>query len=166
LDLGKGDERGPQAGKPMRRRTEIRDRTCTHPRCRTPAHGTDGDHIQEWARGGATRDGNIGSACRHDHRLRHEGGWIVTQPDPGHLVSTSRLGVHLLRTSAADHLDLPDPILRAPLYRHQMPRRDTDQNDPTHGDGVPVWQEPARLELAPERDPAPDPDQSDESPPF
>lgn len=163
---GEIDERGPRRpGRPMRRRTEIRDRTCTHPRCRTPAHGTDGDHIHEWARGGATRDANIGSACRHDHRLRHEGGWIVTQPRPGHLIWTSRLGVRYDVRPPLIIQDLPDPMPR-PLYRQQAPRHDAGQSDPDPADDAPIWHEPTRLEPAPPSNPTTRPDPGDEIPPF
>ncbi|HEU5156326.1 MAG TPA: DUF222 domain-containing protein [Streptosporangiaceae bacterium] len=145
---GGGDERGPRApGKPMRRRTEIRDRTCTHPRCRTPAHGTDGDHIQEWARGGATRDGNIGSACRHDHRLRHEGGWRVVKLASDRLVWISRLGMHYRVRPPLIIQPLLDPAPREPAPPHQPDG---------HEDG-PIWRDPSALPTEPGR-PPPRPD--------
>ena len=110
-DAGRG---GRRLGRPLRRRTEIRDRTCVHPRCRAPAHGGDGDHTQDWARGGGTHEGNIGSVCRHDHRLKHEGGWIVRQPLPGHFVWTSRLGRDYHSRPPLIIQPLPDPIPRDP----------------------------------------------------
>jgi hypothetical protein len=109
------DARGPRSpGKPMRRRTEIRDRTCVHPRCRTPARRTDGDHTEDWARGGATKDDNLGSVCCHDHRLKHEGGWTVTQPLPGHFQWMSRLGRPYYVRPRLIMPPLPDPIPRDP----------------------------------------------------
>jgi hypothetical protein len=145
---GGGDERGPRRpGKPMRRRTEIRDRTCTNPRCRTPANGTDGDHIQEWARGGATREGNIGSACRHDHRLRHEGGWRVVKLPSGQLVWISRLGVHYRVPPPLIIQPLPDPVPRESSPSYQL----DDQED------VPIWREPAASPAGPGRSPPLDP---------
>jgi hypothetical protein len=32
---------------------------------------------------GIVPDVNLGDACRHDHRLKHEGGWQLHQPEPG-----------------------------------------------------------------------------------
>ncbi|HEU5156994.1 MAG TPA: DUF222 domain-containing protein [Streptosporangiaceae bacterium] len=105
---------GRSPGRPLRRSTEIRDRTCVHPQCRAPAHGTDGDHTHDWANGGATRDGNIGSLCRHDHRLKHEGGWTLTQPRPGHFEWSSRLGRHYHVDPPLIIQSFPDPIPRDP----------------------------------------------------
>jgi HNH endonuclease len=131
----------------MRRRTEIRDRTCTHPRCRTPAHGTDGDHIQQWARGGATQDDNIGSACRHDHRLRHEGGWRVVQLANTQLVWISRLGIHYRVPPPLIIQPLPDPVPREPVPTYQ----------PDDHDSGPSWREPTPPPVEPGRPPPPDP---------
>ena len=149
------DERGPRSpGKPLRRRTEIRDRTCTHPRCRAPAHGTDGDHTQDWAHGGATWDGNIGSACRHDHRLKHEGGWQVHQLEPGRLIWTSRLGMHYAVRPPLIIQPLPDPAPRQPAPSH-LPDDHPD---------TPIWREPPASPIQPARPPPP-PD-LDEPVPF
>jgi hypothetical protein len=147
-DETRRDERGPRSpGKPMRRRTEIRDRTCIHPRCRTPAHGTDGDHIQQWARGGATWDGNIRSACRHDHRLRHDGGWRVVQLASGRLVWISRLGVHYGVRPPLIIQRLLDPAPREPAPPHQ----------PDDHEVSPIWREPPASSAEPGRSPPPDP---------
>jgi hypothetical protein len=51
--------------------------------CRAPAHNTDTDHTHDHAHGEATADHNLGTPCRHDHRLKHEGGWQLHQPEPG-----------------------------------------------------------------------------------
>jgi hypothetical protein len=66
-------------GAVLRRSLEIRDRSCTMIDCRAPAHTTDKDHTH----GGPTLAPNLGDACRHDHRLKHEGGWQLHQPEPG-----------------------------------------------------------------------------------
>ena len=71
-------------GAALRRHLQIRDRACAGPGCRAPAHHTDQDHTVDHARGGPTLDWNLGAACRHDHRLKGEGGWNLTQPEPGH----------------------------------------------------------------------------------
>jgi hypothetical protein len=147
------DQRGPRTpGRPTRRRTEIRDRTCTHPRCRAPANGTDGDHTQDWAHGGATREGNIASACRHDHRLKHEGGWHVVQPEPGHLVWTSRLGIHYDVPPPLITQPLPDPAPREPMSSYQ-----TDNRDDVFIWSI--WREPVGPATEPGRSPPPDPDE-------
>ena len=71
-------------GTALRRHLQIRDRACAGPGCRAPARHTDQDHTVDHARGGPTLHWNLGAACRHDHRLKGEGGWSLTQPEPGH----------------------------------------------------------------------------------
>jgi HNH endonuclease len=69
-------------GAALRRWISVRDRTCVFPGCRVPAHRADADHTTEHARGGSTTDDNLGPGCRHDHRLRHDGGWRIVQTRP------------------------------------------------------------------------------------
>ena len=69
-----------------------RDRTCRAPGCRVPARAADIDHTIDHATGGLTSHDNLAILCRHHHRLKHEGGWRVTQPAPGTLVWTSPAG--------------------------------------------------------------------------
>lgn len=71
---------------------KARDRTCRAPGCRVPARHTDLDHIRDWARGGPTARANLGALCRHDHRLKHEGGWRHRQIAAGVFAWTSALG--------------------------------------------------------------------------
>jgi hypothetical protein len=139
----------PQAREPgasLRRHTQIRDRTCVHPGCRAPAAHTDSDHTHAWAHGGATRDDNLGAICRHDHRLKHEGGWQVTQSASGHFVWTSRLGRRYHVRPPLIIQPLPDPIPRAIRYGFPPPRRDPD--------GEPAAENPRRS------------DPTEEVPPF
>jgi hypothetical protein len=68
----------------LRRYVEARDRTCSFPGCLRPAQQCDIDHARPHGDGGATAAGNLDPACKHHHRLRHEGGWTLTQPQPGH----------------------------------------------------------------------------------
>jgi hypothetical protein len=151
---GRRDSR--RAGAALRRRTEIRDRTCTHPGCRAPAHGTDGDHTRDWPDGGPTQDDNIASTCRHDHRVKHQGGWKVTQPRPGELIWTSRLG-HTYQVPPPLIIEpLPDPIPRDPPPDFVPLSEETD---------TPTWREPAQSEPDPEPPPAP-PSDPGEPPPF
>lgn len=67
----------------QRRHVESRQTTCSFPGCRHPSTDTDMDHSVEVTRGGPTLIENLGPACRHDHRLRHEGGWKFEQPAVG-----------------------------------------------------------------------------------
>ena len=76
------------AGAALRRHVQIRDRTCVHPGCRCPARHAELDHTIDHAHGGLTTDTNSGPACSHDHQLKHDGGWRLTQPEPGHFVWT------------------------------------------------------------------------------
>ncbi len=87
-----GDPAARLPGAALRRWITVRDRTCSFPGCRVPAHRADADHSVEHAAGGETVDTNLGPSCRHDHRLRHEGGWTITQTQPGNFTWTSRLG--------------------------------------------------------------------------
>jgi hypothetical protein len=84
------DQRFPGAA--LRRYLEVRDRHCMGPGCRAPARGSDLDHTRGHACGGTTVEDNLQPLCRHDHRLKHDGGWALRQPEPGRFVWTSRLG--------------------------------------------------------------------------
>lgn len=70
----------------------VRDRTCRAPGCRVPARAADIDHTVDHATGGLTTHDNLAITCRHHHRLKHEGGWHLKQPTPGHLVWISPAG--------------------------------------------------------------------------
>jgi hypothetical protein len=78
-----GDPTRYTPGAALRRYVQIRDRYCIMIGCRAPAHSADTDHTLDHARSGATVEPNLGHACRHDHRLKHEGGWQLQQPEPG-----------------------------------------------------------------------------------
>jgi Domain of unknown function (DUF222)/HNH endonuclease len=59
-----------------------RDNTCRAPGCTAPARSADVDHTVDYADGGRTRHDNLGLLCRHHHRLKHEGGFQLRQPQP------------------------------------------------------------------------------------
>jgi Domain of unknown function (DUF222) len=80
------------AGAVLRRHVQIRDRSCVYPGCRYPARGADLDHTFDHIHGGPTTEANSGPLCRHDHRLKHVGGWRLYQPEPGHFTWISPLG--------------------------------------------------------------------------
>jgi hypothetical protein len=64
-----GDANRRLPGAAQRRYLQLRDRRCIGPHCRVPARATDADHTRDHAHGGPTLPGNLGSPCRHDHRL-------------------------------------------------------------------------------------------------
>jgi hypothetical protein len=74
------------------------------------AHRGDADHSVEHAAGGETTDTNLGALCRHDHRLRHDGGWTLEQTSPGRFTWTSRLRQTYHREPPPDLDDLPEPM--------------------------------------------------------
>jgi hypothetical protein len=98
------------AGAVLRRHIQIRDRTCVYPGCRCSARHADLDHTLDHGRGGATTEANSGPLCRHDHRLKHEGGWRLRQSEPGHFVWTSPLGRVYHTRPQPITTDLPDPL--------------------------------------------------------
>ncbi len=75
----------------QRRDVGGRSRTCVFPGCRMPATQSDLDHTVAWSEGGPTEIDNLAPLCRHDHRLKHEGGWTLRREKTG-LTWTSRLG--------------------------------------------------------------------------
>ncbi len=105
-----GDPTARLPGTELRRWIAVRDRTCVFPGCRVPAHRADADHSIEHARGGETTDTNLGPSCRHDHRMRHEGGWTLEQTSPGQFTWTSRLGRTYYRQPPPGLDDLPEPM--------------------------------------------------------
>jgi hypothetical protein len=83
LDVGRTRYRPPAS---LAEHVRTRDRTCRFPGCRQPAERCDLDHVVPYP-DGTTCDGNLGTECRHHHRLKHEGGWRVDSApgDPGAL---------------------------------------------------------------------------------
>jgi len=68
-----------------------RDATCRFPGCRHPARHCDLDHTVPYPAGPTSAD-NLGSLCRHHHRLKHQAGWTVTQDDGAVFTWTSPTG--------------------------------------------------------------------------
>ncbi|MGH3976004.1 MAG: HNH endonuclease signature motif containing protein, partial [Pseudonocardiaceae bacterium] len=149
------DRRGPGAA--LRRYLEIRDRYCVMIGCRAPAHTADKDHTLDHAHGSPTTGPNLGDACRHDHRLKHEGGWTLRQPQPGMFDWTSRLGHTYQHRLPAIIEPLPDPIPhdQAP-YPLIIPPDDGWED-------TQIWDDPPP---EPEPDPPPEPDPRSDIPPF
>ncbi|MGW6201318.1 DUF222 domain-containing protein [Kribbella sp. NPDC055110] len=113
LGLRISDE--PPTGKPDRytpdaatdRFVRQRDRTCQFPGCNQPAEFADVDHRVAFAEGGRTTTDNLHCLCRHHHRLKHEGGWVVTSDPDGTTTWSSPTG-RRYRTPPADR-GSPDP---------------------------------------------------------
>lgn len=144
-------------GSVLRRYLEIRDRYCTMIGCRAPAHTTDKDHTLDHAQGGPTTAPNLGDNCRHDHRLKGEGGWTLHQPEPGTFRWTSRLGHTYQRRPPVIIEPLPDPIPRdGPPYPLVTPH-DNGWED------TEIWDNPPP---EPQPDPPPEPDPGTDIPPF
>jgi hypothetical protein len=141
-----GDPTARLPGNALRRWVHLRDGQCTFPGCRAPAHRADADHTTEHAKGGQTVDSGLAAACRHDHRLRHEGGWTVSHPAPGQVTWTSPLGHSYRRHKRPGLLDLPEP--RANALAEDDP--EPPPSDP------PPWADPKSCyQHPPEPEPAP-----------
>ncbi|NEE01397.1 HNH endonuclease signature motif containing protein [Phytoactinopolyspora halotolerans] len=124
---GSDDDAGVRrrrAGAGLRRHIQIRDRCCTHPTCRMPAVRADQDHEHEFCLGGLTVAGNLACLCRHDHRLRHDGGWKAHRPDTGTTIWHSPLGHRYTNRAPAIIPTLPNP----------RPATDEDGQDSGHAD--------------------------------
>jgi hypothetical protein len=144
------------AGAVLRRHIQIRDRTCVYPGCRCSARHADLDHTIDHGRGGATTEANSGPLCRHDHRLKHEGGWRLRQPEAGHFVWTSRLGHSYHRPPPAILQPLPDPLARDQLLVPLIIPVETNWENSQ------IWAQPPESEPQP----PPKPDPSADIPPF
>ena len=82
-------ERQSQAYRPpdsMRHLVNIRQRTCSFPRCQRPAERCDLDHTTPFDQGGRTCPCNLSPLCRRHHQTKQAPGWLVQQPVPGTLV--------------------------------------------------------------------------------
>lgn len=76
----------------QRRHVLARDKTCRAPGCRVPAHRSDIDHTIDYAKGGPTTVDNLGPFCKRNHIGKHERGFAVEQPRPGHFIWTTPHG--------------------------------------------------------------------------
>lgn len=72
-----------------------------------------------------------GPLCRHDHRLKHEGGRRLRQPMPGHFWVDQTAGPDLPRPPPPITTELPgrcpDPSSIRPM-RHRSPSTSTGQS--------------------------------------
>jgi hypothetical protein len=96
----------------LRRHIRLRDRTCVAPGCRRPARSADQDHTRDHVRGGGTVRANLAPLCERHHLMKHEGGWALTQPEPGRFVWCSPLRQTYRTRGDPIAPDLPDPLPR------------------------------------------------------
>lgn len=123
-DTDNPHRRGPAAA--LRRYLHTRDGRCFFPSCRAPASGAQIDHTIRWTDDGPTLEPNLGAGCVHDHRLKDEGGWAVTQLEPGRFHWTSRLGHEYRRERERVIEQLPEPKDRELPPQWTPPERDND----------------------------------------
>ncbi|TWP50647.1 DUF222 domain-containing protein [Lentzea tibetensis] len=88
LDVGTSTYRPPAH---LRRFLWARDKTCRMIGCTARASRCEVDHTIPYP-AGPTADHNNGMFCTHDHRLKHESGWQITQPSPGTFKCVSPTG--------------------------------------------------------------------------
>lgn len=69
-----------------------RDKRCVFPGCTRPAEACQIDHSDDYARGGSTSVTNLGALCQRHNLIKLEGGWSLSQPEPGRFVWTSPTG--------------------------------------------------------------------------
>lgn len=149
------DPRTRFAGAVLRRHVQIRDRSCVYLGCRATARGADLDHTVDYAHGGATNGANSGPLCRHDHRLKHQGGWRLRQPEPGHFTWISPLSRAYQTQPPAIINDMAEPRPR-PAYPDPWPFARFNHDEP-------ILRRPPPQ---PETPPPPTPRELDEPPPF
>ena len=63
----------------LMRRLRKRDGRCRFPGCER-RWGVQAHHIEHWADGGRTDEGNLLLLCRHHHRVMHRPGWQLLGP--------------------------------------------------------------------------------------
>ena len=84
-----------------------RDETCRAPGCRIPARRCELDHSIRFPHG-PTAAHNLGSGCKHDHRMKHQTDWNVEQQPDATFIWTSPTG-HRYAVPPEPFLDLPPP---------------------------------------------------------
>jgi len=114
LDVGRTRYRPPAD---LATHVQVRDRACARPGCTTPAESCDLDHTVEFHRlDGTTSATNLGPLCRRDHVVKTDGGFHLTQVEPGVFEWTTPTG-HRYRVVPG--ADLPYEAL--PRWRRPRP---------------------------------------------
>jgi hypothetical protein len=76
----------------LRRHIQVRDVTCVAPVCGRPAHQAHLDHTTPFQQRGPTTPDNLAALCARHHLMKHEAGWTLVQPRPGHVIWTTPTG--------------------------------------------------------------------------
>ena len=114
LDVGRTRYRPPAD---LTAHVQARDRACARPGCPAPAESCDLDHTVEFHRlGGTTSATNLGPLCKRDHMVKTDGGFRLTQTEPGVFEWTTPTG-HRYRVEPG--ADLPYQTL--PRWRRPGP---------------------------------------------
>jgi hypothetical protein len=104
LDVGTTTYRPPQH---LAELVMARDKTCRAPGCRIPARRCELDHTIRFP-DGPTADTNLGTGCKHDHRMKHQTDWDVEQLPDANFIWTSPTG-HRYVVPPEPFLDHPPP---------------------------------------------------------
>ncbi len=85
------------------------------------------DHNRAWNEGGDTAEHNLWTGCPHDHHLKHDAGWTVTQDADGRMVWTTPTG-HTYTSNPHDYRPEPPQTTESatPKPNTPAPRRDID----------------------------------------
>ena len=92
----------------MRDHLILRDRICIFPHCTRNARACDADHTDPYD-GQNTTTENLGSLCRHHHRLKTHSGWTYTTLEPGTYLWSSPHGYQYIRDRHGTELITPQP---------------------------------------------------------
>ena len=114
LDVGRTRYRPPAD---LITHVQARDGTCAGPQCSARAESCDLDHTVEYHRkGGPTSATNLGPLCPREHQVKTDGGFHLTQTEPGVFEWTTPTG-HRYRVVPG--ADLPYEAL--PRWRRPGP---------------------------------------------
>ena len=119
LDVATSTYRPPQALADL---VIARDKTCRAPGCRIPARRCELDHTRAFPHG-PTAAHNLYSACKHNHRMKHQTDWTVEQLPDNTLLWTSPTG-HTYQVPPEPFLDTPAPPGQPPPDRAAPPERE------------------------------------------
>ncbi|WP_313814074.1 DUF222 domain-containing protein [Glutamicibacter sp.] len=72
IDVERSKYRPPQA---LRDLLRYRDQTCQFPGCNKTPENSEMDHVDDWAKGGHTNQGNLKLLCKQHQMFKHALGW-------------------------------------------------------------------------------------------
>ncbi len=145
LDHGRTTYRPPAA---LADFVRARDTVCRMPICRRRAADAELDHTVPFP-DGPTAASNLYAGCTHDHHLKHDARWTVTQHCDGRITWTTPTG-HPYTSEPWDHGPEPEPPRRPVRDPNVVPVPTT----PTRLNEASLWATPV------------DPPDDDDPPPF